>query len=252
MSSSLRCRVLRRYPMALVEVTGTLGLDTAVDLRGAVLKVLVDQPAALVLDLRGLRIVDEVAATVFLVLAQHAASWSSAALLVAAPTPATAAVLHRAGLHQHVQVYPSLPNALTAAAARPLPRRLRHDFAAEPHAPAHARALVGRACEGWELPVLRTRAVQVANELVSNAVEHARTPGVLLVARRARLLLVSVRDGCLEHPLPRRPGPGGGFGLALVAALSAGWGTRSVPDGKVVWATLRIWPEPSRREAARG
>jgi hypothetical protein len=29
---------------------------------------------------------------------------------------------------------------------------------------------------------------------------------------------------------------------ALVDALCAGWGVRTVPDGKAVWATLRVWP----------
>jgi hypothetical protein len=47
------------------------------------------------------------------------------------------------------------------------------------------------------------------------------------------------------RPALRRPGPydGGGHGLPLVDALSAGWGTRMTLDGKVVWATLRLRPE---------
>jgi hypothetical protein len=55
-------------------------------------------------------------------------------------------------------------------------------------------------------------------------------------------LHLTVRDDSRAPPIPRPPSEDRGYGLALVDALCAGWGVRTVPDGKAVWATLRVWP----------
>jgi anti-sigma regulatory factor (Ser/Thr protein kinase) len=71
------------------------------------------------------------------------------------------------------------------------------------------------------------------------------------VARDRRLLHVSVRDHGTGLPrLGGGPGaddkPAGdelredGRGLLVVSALTHAWGCNPLPDGKVVWATLRI------------
>ena len=70
---ALHCDVRRRYPVALIVVTGDLRLDTAHLLRAAVLKVLADQPTAVVVDLLAVDVVDPAAATVLPLIEQHAA-----------------------------------------------------------------------------------------------------------------------------------------------------------------------------------
>jgi anti-sigma regulatory factor (Ser/Thr protein kinase) len=98
---------------------------------------------------------------------------------------------------------------------------------------AEVRRLVSR-CAGVEV----SDAVQVSDELVSNARRHARSP------RTCRLLVdedrfrIEVND---SSPVPariRRPDTTGGRGLLLVAQLATRWGTDCCDGGKTVWAEL--------------
>ncbi|MDN5751532.1 MAG: STAS domain-containing protein, partial [Pseudonocardia sp.] len=236
MNPALRCDVRRRYPVALVVVTGVLRLDTAHLLRAAALKVLADRPTALVVDLAGVDVADPAAATVLTLVEQHAAKEADAPVLLAAPSPSVRHELHRLGMG--LDVHGTRADALSAAARRPVPSRVRLAFGADRDAPAAARHAVSRACERWGLgSALRDRATQVVNELVTNVVEHAWTDGTLLITRRHAHLHLAVRDGSREPPVP-----GSGFGLAVIDGLSSSWGVRTAPDGKVVWVTLRIWP----------
>ncbi|MBW0091882.1 ATP-binding protein, partial [Pseudonocardia sp. KRD-188] len=237
MRAPLRCEVPLRYPVGLVVVTGVLRMDSAPVLRAAVLKVLADRPSALVLDLAGLEVADPAAATVLPLIEQHAAHRAEAALLLAAPSPSVLAELRRLGVH--VPVHPTRAAALAAAATRPAPTRVRLDFAPVEDAAGAARDRVRHTCRLWSLnDALSQRAAQVVNELVTNAVQHTSAGGTLLVTRRPSLLHLAVRDAGTDQPVL-----GEGFGLRIVDGLSTGWGVRAVPDGKVAWATLRIWPD---------
>ncbi|WP_300011721.1 hypothetical protein [Pseudonocardia sp.] len=236
MRDAVRCEIVRRYPVALVVATGVLRLDTAHILRAAVLKVLADRPTALVLDLADLEVLEPASATVLPLLDQHAVLRADSVLLVAAPSVSVRRELHRLGAG--IAVHATRPEALTAAAGRPAPSRVRLAFEPTHGAPALARRAVTGGCGLWDLPTtLATRVAQVASELVTNVVEHAGGDGLLLLTRGHSLLHLSVRDGSSLQPVA-----GAGFGLTIVGALSSSWGVRAVPDGKVVWATLRIWP----------
>jgi anti-sigma regulatory factor (Ser/Thr protein kinase) len=75
------------------------------------------------------------------------------------------------------------------------------------------------------------------SEVVTNAVRHARTAGLLTVDRDARLLTVEVHDGSDDLPI-RRPMSAialNGRGLRILDQLATRWGTRSTGAGKVVW-----------------
>lgn len=248
----LHCDVRRRYPVALVVVTGVLRLDTAHLLRAAALKVLADRPTALVLDLEGVDVLEPAAATVLPLVERHAMLGADAPLLLAAPSPSMRRELHRHGVD--VTVHATRAEALSAAAGRPVPSRVRLAFGVDRDAPARARRLVRHACELWQPGErglgdrgLGDRVAQVANELVTNVVEHARTDGTLLLTRRQAHLHLAVRDGSGDPPVL-----GSGFGLTVVDRLCSSWGVRTAPDGKVVWATLRIWPVPDARPGRPG
>src|SRR5262249_21989746 len=110
--------------------------------------------------------------------------------------------------------------------------------------PAIARHAVSAACLAWRVPYLVADAEAVVTELVSNGVRHAggggpQPQGVL----GGRVLHGSGRGRNPERPRRPMPGPGieqGGWGLMLVEAIAAGWGSTPTADGKVVWATLRL------------
>jgi len=83
-------------------------------------------------------------------------------------------------------------------------------------------------------------AVLVIDELVANAVTHAQRECVVECRVSDSMLHLAVHD---RDPEPASttdtPGPNGGYGLRVVAAVSDSWGCEPEPTGKVVWADLR-------------
>jgi anti-sigma regulatory factor (Ser/Thr protein kinase) len=119
-------------------------------------------------------------------------------------------------------------------------------FAGDARSPSAARnfaksalaELLGRPapdplCEDLEL---------IVSELVTNAVRAGSgTIGVSIAIDDDRVV-ARVSDEASGWPEPRDADiyDTGGRGLPLVSAISASWGVRLSPNGKVVWAELRI------------
>jgi anti-sigma regulatory factor (Ser/Thr protein kinase) len=104
-----------------------------------------------------------------------------------------------------------------------------------------AREAVTEACVRWQLPHLLAPAALIANELVTNAVQHAGTMADFRLSLGQRYLMISVRDGSAAQPRLRRTrpsDPSSGRGLLLVEATARQWGCIATDGGKVVWASL--------------
>ena len=82
----------------------------------------------------------------------------------------------------------------------------------------------------------------LTNELISNAVLHARTDMELRLRTWDDGLRVEVHDGNTRRPSPSlTPADAtSGRGLHLVESLADRWGVDGTPDGKVVWFELPI------------
>jgi two-component sensor histidine kinase len=84
--------------------------------------------------------------------------------------------------------------------------------------------------------------VLVTGELVGNAFEHTDDAEQVDVtwAVEDDAVTVHVADGSHVAPQPRQAGHDepGGRGLAIVAALTDGWGSRRTDTGKQVWARI--------------
>jgi hypothetical protein len=85
------------------------------------------------------------------------------------------------------------------------------------------------------------RLVLIADELTSNALRHGGTPVATALSRLRRRWMVAVSDSSTDVPpapaLGRDPGLGG-FGLYLVADLSAAHGWFRDRGQKSVWAVV--------------
>lgn len=81
----------------------------------------------------------------------------------------------------------------------------------------------------------------VAHELVTNAVQHARTDFQLRVAVWGDAVHLEVRDDNPRRPTPARPPrwASSGRGLELVTSLADDWGVEADDVSKVVWAVVR-------------
>jgi anti-anti-sigma regulatory factor/anti-sigma regulatory factor (Ser/Thr protein kinase) len=231
----------------VVTLTGQINLSTAPKIQRDLLKDLAERPLALICDLSGVDALDPVCATIFATVANHPASrWPSTSLLLCGAQPDVAEILGRLRVPHFLPLHPSLQDALEAAFERPRYLREELRLAPTPTAPAAARLFVRETLRVWQLAPpdqeLGDHAQLVADELVTNAVVHAKTDLWLRLELRRDLLHLAVRDlgPRLLRPAPDDPEAESGRGLLVVARLAKVWGIHSHPaGGKVVWCTLQ-------------
>ncbi|MEV0016725.1 ATP-binding protein [Streptomyces tendae] len=112
----------------------------------------------------------------------------------------------------------------------------------EAESAAIGRRIVHRALEDWALEDLTYAAELVVTELIANAVQHARFACLRVTVRHLepRLVRVAVTDRSHAEPVlrPHMAYAEEGRGLALVDALTVGWGHDPLPWGKRVWADV--------------
>ncbi|WP_280373328.1 ATP-binding protein [Nocardia wallacei] len=85
-------------------------------------------------------------------------------------------------------------------------------------------------------------AVLVADELITNALEHGQPP------RRVRLRLrtcparlrIEVDDHGVGVPYLRAPDDGGGRGMTVIDRMATGWGVIDYTGFKTVWAEMPL------------
>ncbi|PRY14182.1 anti-sigma regulatory factor (Ser/Thr protein kinase) [Kineococcus rhizosphaerae] len=108
-------------------------------------------------------------------------------------------------------------------------------------AASQARSFVRERClEAGVAEGVCDSAVLMVSELVTNAVEHARSRVELAVAVSPRDVHVEVGDHNAALPAVRHPDTGAvhGRGMAIVDALASAWGVRPAGRGKTVWFDL--------------
>ena len=96
----------------------------------------------------------------------------------------------------------------------------------------------------------------VSHELVTNAVQHARTDLDLRLAVAGDAVHVEVRDDNPRRPILTPPPryATSGRGLELVSSLADEWGVVADDDSKTVWAVVRkrqLDDDPSGRRGRR-
>ncbi len=107
-----------------------------------------------------------------------------------------------------------------------------------------ARAFATGVLASWRFPVeLRDLGVLAVSELVANSLQHGTPPMRLRLRRTDRRLIVEVTDG--DDHLPRRrradPADEAGRGIAIVATIASGWGSRrTIGGGKTVWCEFAL------------
>ncbi|MFG2040802.1 STAS domain-containing protein [Dactylosporangium sp. NPDC048998] len=279
-AEDLRARVERRGDATVVRLDGVLDVDSSPSLRSAVLACLAAEPSVIVLDVADLRHNDDVALTVLPALAQHAAAWPGSAMTLAAAPPPLASALDRMAVARLVPVFPTTDAALANASGAGERMRVRLQpmldaTAAARHLVGRACMRWGvervrdvaelvvtelvsnvlrHAGTEMEVGVARDRRllhVSVRDHgsglprLGGRAHEEAREEERAREEKRAWDEEQEKDEGREKDEDKDEWQDGGmlredGRGLLVVSALSHAWGCIPVPDGKVVWATLRI------------
>ncbi|WP_329907326.1 SpoIIE family protein phosphatase [Streptomyces sp. SP18BB07] len=129
--------------------------------------------------------------------------------------------------------------ALLLARTRRLPahRVASWELPADPALVAEARKTTSRQLGAWGLDELAFTTELIVSELVTNAIRHAAGP-IRLRLVLERTLICEVFDGGATAPHLRHPRTTdeGGRGLFLISQFTQRWGTRFLPEGKVIWA----------------
>jgi anti-anti-sigma regulatory factor/anti-sigma regulatory factor (Ser/Thr protein kinase) len=236
----------------VVRLTGLINPFTAPGIQRELLKDLAERPYGIICDLTGVESLDPVCATVFSTVANHPSSdWPTTSFALCGAEPAVAEVLDRLAVPHFLPLYDSVEDALDQITARPPFLRDELRLAPTMTAPAAARLYVRDVLQYWQLalsgPDVIDQAELLADELVTNAVLHARTALRLRLELRGDLLHIAVHDASprLLRLVPADPDAESGRGLRLVEQLATAWGVHPGRDtGKVVWCTLRLWRDP--------
>ncbi|KOG38598.1 SpoIIE family protein phosphatase [Streptomyces resistomycificus] len=119
------------------------------------------------------------------------------------------------------------------------------ELPADPSVVADARKAACRRLADWDLDELAFTTELVVSELVTNAIRHAAGP-IRLRLIKDRSLICEVFDGGATAPHLRHPRTTdeGGRGLLLVSQFTQRWGTRFLPEGKVIWAEQSLTDPP--------
>ncbi|MEU0105559.1 SpoIIE family protein phosphatase [Streptomyces sp. NPDC006251] len=111
------------------------------------------------------------------------------------------------------------------------------ELSADPALVGEVRASAIRRLTDWGLDETAFAAELILSELITNAMRHGAGP-IRVRLLYGRTLICEVSDTSNTAPHLRRAASTdeGGRGLFLVAQLSQSWGTRYLPEGKVIWA----------------
>ncbi|MEU1309213.1 SpoIIE family protein phosphatase [Streptomyces cinnamoneus] len=116
-------------------------------------------------------------------------------------------------------------------------RTAEWELPADPAVVGRARADVTRQLTEWGLEEAVFTTELILSELITNAIRHASGPiRVRLLRDRALICEVSDTSSTSPHLRYAAAEDEGGRGLFLVAQLAERWGTRYIPEGKVIWA----------------
>ncbi|MFE6554943.1 SpoIIE family protein phosphatase, partial [Streptomyces sp. NPDC057746] len=116
-------------------------------------------------------------------------------------------------------------------------------FPSDLAAVSRARTLATRQLTQWGLEDLADSTELIVSELFTNSIIHGNSKDTIdLRLIRHGMLTCEVSDASHCHPLLRHPSTTDerGRGLFLVTQLSRRWGTRHIPDGKVIWVDQQL------------
>lgn len=127
------------------------------------------------------------------------------------------------------------------------------DLPAGAQAPAAARRAVESMLRTWGFhdELWLRKATLVVSELVTNVVQRGGGMiGVYLQTVGKRVIVWAVDGSAGGVPRPRRPRNPPSRGIAILQAVSAGWGADDHTSGKRTWAELAPYPGRPRPAGA--
>jgi hypothetical protein len=243
MSEDLTMHMERRpeQGVLLLHVAGQLTVRSRHTLRRAILKALVECPDAVIVDLSETRLVDRLAATMF-VAARRDADVIGPGITLLWYGASGLLVDRLRALDRHQPPYESLYEALDALSAGPMTERWLYRRLEPVAASANAAgALIADTCRAWDVPDLVRPTRRAVFELTRAMLWCPPKELQLTAVRRQSRLVVSVRgliagahaDWCR----PRRQ-------------LALGYPIRRTPTGHFGWTSFQVTTTDPREQLA--
>lgn len=247
MSDDLTIRVRDEFDYVVLVLRGRLTLRNVPDVRDVTVKWLLGT-GQVVIDISHLRATQTAVLTAFPTALCLAGGWPSARLVLLGADPTLRSMLNSIRITDTVPVADDLPAARALLDQQPAQIWRHRDLPPHCAAPALARQFVREAGADWSVPQeVIELAELVCSELVTNAVQHARSTSRVILTCGGLALRISVRDyrpTALARPRPIDIAAPRGRGLHLVAAVAHSWGTNEHPDGKTIWANVLYPSDP--------
>lgn len=254
LGGQVRAEVERTSDHLVVRLDGILSRSTAPEVAGIVVDLLAEGQAVLV-ELAGLRLGWAPAVEIFPMALNTVGGWPTARLVLFAADPDLTAALHDTRVPERVPLMPDRRSASTHVDERPDVVHRHFNLLNRSLSGRFARHAADTACHDWRVPHLAPDAGLIADELVTNAVEHTGGAAGLTLSLRGSDVTVSVRDDLVcAAPRPQLSCVGRpcGRGLHVVTVLATRWGVTQHDDGKTVWAALSTARPPHDEELPDG
>jgi hypothetical protein len=223
---------------------GRLDTTTYRPLRDSVIEASLDDVGGVVVDVSPLEVPTESAWSVFTSAQLHMRLWPGKPLLLVCENQQRREVMARNGITRCVPVYRSALDAIRALPdeeGSSMRRRAALQLPGSAAALERARVFVRERLTAWSRPELIAVAKLLVTVLVENVLAHTGCGPEVRLESRDDVVTMAVADDSTALATRREPLPGGKedvSGLAIVAALSRGWGNTPTGSGKYVWATV--------------
>jgi hypothetical protein len=222
---------------------GVLDTTTYLALRDTIIKVALDEPPAVIVDVGELVVPAPSAWVVFTSAQWHVGRWPEVPIMLVCQHEAGRDAIARNGVARYVPVYPTIPAAiesLSHSAPQRYRRRARANLPADLTSLQRSRELVTEWLTAWSQDELIPVAKVVVTAFVENVLQHTDSPPAVRLETDGTTVTVAVQDSG-RGPVVLHEGPmvnGIPSSLRIVAALCRMWGIAPTPAGKTVWAVM--------------
>lgn len=229
--------------VSILVVDGVLDSVTYRGLRDSVIKVALEEPRAVVVDVNRLSVPSDSAWSVFASARWHVSTWPDVPIALVCARAEVRQVIAACGVARYVPVHAALGSAIVAVTDRSPPqrRRARTELPGNSVSIRLARGLITDWLTVWDKSELIPTAGIVATVFVENVLEHTESAPVLIVESYGNTVTVAVEDNN-HRPASRleddRHSREVLSGLAIVSALCRAWGSTPTSSGKTVWASV--------------
>lgn len=226
----------------LLTVDGVLDSSTYLQLRDAIVKVALDEPQAVLIDVNNLDVPASSAWAALTSARWLVDTWPATPIHLVCGHDGRRTALARNGVTRYLRVHPTVEAALGALTdVERAKSRARTELPAALASLRAAREFVAQRLTEWSFEHLVPVATVIVNVFVENVLQHTGGGPVLLVETDGKSVSLSVHDdspaSAARHEDPCR-GAEQISGLAIVASVCRAWGSAPTPSGKTVWALI--------------